>query len=154
METKPLPVIDPDTAPYWEALRHHVFKLKRCQDCERAHFFPRVICPHCHSDALDWVESNGAGVIYTYTVARRAAGPAFKAETPYVVALVDLDDGPRMMARVSVSPDSVRIGQRVEMIFEDVTEAVTLPGFRIHNGTSEELQRTDTSRLLERGELA
>ncbi|CAN7781813.1 Zn-ribbon domain-containing OB-fold protein [Cupriavidus necator] len=131
MDMIPLPVIDPDTAPYWEALRQHVFKLKRCQDCGRAHYFPRVVCPHCHSDALEWFESSGAGVIYTYTVARRPAGPAFKAETPYVVVLVDLDDGPRMMARVLEPPDSVRIGQRVEMVFDDVTEAVTLPSFRI-----------------------
>lgn len=131
MDMKPLPVVDPDTAPYWEALRQHVFKLKRCQACGRSHFYPRVICPHCHSDALEWVESRGAGVVYTYTVARRPAGPAFKADTPYVVALVDLDDGPRLMARVSAPPESVRIGQRVEMVFEDVTEAVTLPSFRI-----------------------
>ena len=63
--------------------------------------------------------------------ARRPAGPAFKADTPYVIALVDLDEGPRMMARVAAPPDRVRIGQRVEMVFDDVTESVTLPGFRL-----------------------
>lgn len=131
MYEKPLPVIDPDTEPYWAALRQHRFTLKRCLDCRRSHFYPRVICPHCHSDRLEWAEARGTGVIYTYTVARRPAGPAFKADTPYVIALIDLDDGPRMMARIAATPDEVRIGQRVEMVFDDVTETVTLAGFRL-----------------------
>jgi uncharacterized OB-fold protein len=132
MYEKPLPVIDPDTAPYWQALREHRLLLKRCLDCGRFHFYPRVVCPHCYSDSLEWAEASGAGEIYTYTVARRPAGPTFKPDAPYIVAIVTLDEGPRMMTNiVGAAPSTVRIGQRVAVMYDDVTEEITLPKFNI-----------------------
>lgn len=130
MYEKPLPVIDPDSAPFWNAAREHRLLIKHCNDCNRSHFYPRELCPHCHSDALAWTEAKGTGVVYSFTVARRPAGPAFKPETPYVVALVDLDEGVRMMTNIVGMPaDSVRIGLRVQVSYDDVTDDVTLPKF-------------------------
>lgn len=132
MYDKPLPTIDPESRPYWDALKQHRLLFKHCRDCKRHHFYPRELCPHCHSDALDWAEVAGTGSIYSYTVARRPAGPAYKSDTPYVVAIVELDEGARMMTNiVTADVEAVRIGQRVTVRFEDVTAEVTLPKFRL-----------------------
>jgi uncharacterized protein len=131
MYDKPLPIIDPESAPYWSALKERRLVLKRCRDCGRHHFYPRALCPHCHSDALVWSDARGTGTIYSYTVARRPAGPAFKPDVPYVIAVVDLDEGARMMTNVVTDDvDSIRIGQRVCVAFDAVTEEVTLPRFK------------------------
>lgn len=132
MYDKPLPVIDGESRPYWAALKQHRLTIKRCTDCGKHHFYPRALCPHCHSDAVEWVDARGTGTIYSYTIARRPAGPAFKADTPYVVAVIDLDEGARMMTNIVTDDvDAVRIGQRVTVQYDDVTEEVTLPKFRI-----------------------
>ena len=129
---KPLPIIDPESRPYWDALKQHKLILKYCLDCGKHHFYPRALCPHCHSDALEWREARGAGTIYSFTVAHRPAGPAFKGSTPYVVAVIDLDEGARMMTNlIAETPASVRIGQRVTIHYDDVTPEVTLPKFRL-----------------------
>ncbi len=131
MYEKPLPVVDPESAPYWAALKERRLILKRCRDCGRHHFYPRALCPHCHSDALEWSDARGTGSIYSYTVARRPAGPAFKDDAPYVVAVVELDEGARMMTNiVTEDVESVRIGQRVAVAFEAVTDEITLPKFK------------------------
>ncbi|MDP3821370.1 MAG: Zn-ribbon domain-containing OB-fold protein [Burkholderiales bacterium] len=132
MYEKPLPTVDPESAPYWSALKENRLILKHCRDCGRHHFYPRALCPHCHSDALEWSDARGTGSIYSFTVARRPAGPAFKADAPYVVAVIDLDEGARMMTNiVTDNVDAVRIGQRVAVQFDAVTEEVTLPKFRL-----------------------
>jgi hypothetical protein len=132
MYDKPLPVVDPESAPYWAALKERRLILKRCRDCGRHHFYPRALCPHCHSDALEWSHARGTGSIYSYTVARRPAGPAFKADVPYVVAVVELDEGARMMTHIVTDDvDSVRIGQRVAVAFDAVTDEITLPRFKV-----------------------
>jgi len=131
MYEKPLPVVDPESAPYWAALKERRLILKHCRDCGRHHFYPRALCPHCHSDALEWSDARGTGSIYSYTVARRPAGPAFKADAPYVVAVVELDEGARMMTNIVTDDvESVRIGQRVAVDFEAVTDEITLPKFK------------------------
>lgn len=131
MYDKPLPVVDPESAPYWAALKERRLILKRCRDCGRHHFYPRALCPHCHSDALEWSDARGTGSIYSYTVARRPAGPAFKADAPYVVAVVELDEGARMMTNIGTHDvESIRIGQRVAVAFDAVTDEITLPKFK------------------------
>lgn len=135
MYDKPLPIIDPDTEPFWRASREHRLLVKYCVDCARAHFYPRELCPHCHSDAVEWRDAKGTGSIYSFTVARRPAGPAFQADAPYVVAIVQLDEGVRMMSNIiGCPPDEVRIGQRVTVSFEEVTPEITLPKFRRAGG--------------------
>jgi len=130
MYEKPLPVIDPTTRPFWDAAKAHRLVVQRCEDCKMHIFIPRSNCTSCFSDRLEWVEVSGEGTIYTYTIARRPAGPAFKEEVPYAVAIIDLKEGPRILSNVVTDDvEGVTIGQKVCVIFDDVTEDVTLPKF-------------------------
>ncbi len=128
---KPLPIVDPSTQPYWDALKQHRLILKCCRSCERSHFYPRELCPHCYSDDLDWVDAQGGGEIYSYTVAHRPAGPAFKDDAPYVLAVVQLDEGPRMMTRIDGDRDRIGIGRRVTVHYVPAEEGFVMPHFII-----------------------
>jgi uncharacterized OB-fold protein len=129
---KPLPVIDHDSAPYWEAARQGRLDIPLCGDCGKHHFYPRSICPYCHSDKLRFDTVSGRGEVHTFTIARRPAGPAFADDVPYVVALIDLEEGPRMMSRIQTDdPEKVRIGAKVEVTFVKATDEVTFPYFRM-----------------------
>ena len=132
MYEKPLPVFDADSRPFWEGAKAHKLVLQQCGGCGKFVFYPRVLCPHCHSDSLEWKDVSGEGTIHTFTVARRPAGPTFKEDLPYVVALIDLKEGPRMMSNIVTDDvDSVKIGQSVKVTFDDVTGEVTLPKFQV-----------------------
>ena len=96
---------------YRDKLAHGSFQIQRCSGCARHVFYPRVLCPHCGSDRLEWTAPSGRGTVYSTTVVRRKASDG----GDYNVALVDLEEGPRMMSRiVTVSPDAVRIGMNVK----------------------------------------
>lgn len=126
----PAPRTNPDSAAYWEAAAGERLVVRRCADCAALHFPPRHLCPSCWSDRLEWVDASGLGRVYTFTVMRRAPMPEFAAAVPYVVALIDLDEGPRLMANI-VGDDAfeVAIGDRVEVCFEVRGEA-RVPQFR------------------------
>lgn len=129
---KPLPVIDNESRPFWDGCRDGKLMLQHCAECDAWVFYPRVLCTNCHSERLEWSEASGEGVIHSFTVCHRPAGPTFADETPYVVALIDLAEGPRMISNiVGIDPDSVRIGQSVRVIFEKATDEVTLPKFTV-----------------------
>jgi len=129
---KPLPVIDTETRPFWEGARDGKLMLQRCRACRKHVFYPRTLCTHCHSDKLAWVRASGEGTIHSFTIARRPAGPAFAADVPYVIALIDLKEGPRMMSNI-LTPDveAVRIGQKVHVVFVPASPEVTVPKFEI-----------------------
>lgn len=128
----PLPRPYQDTAPYWAAAREGRFVLQRCRACGRHQFYPRGVCSHCLASDLAWVEASGQGVVHSFTVNHRAPHPGFQGKTPFVLALVDLAEGPRMMTNiVDCDPETVRIGMAVEVCFEAVTDEVTLPMFRV-----------------------
>jgi uncharacterized protein len=130
MYDKPLPTIDAESRPFWQAARERRLAIMKCQACGEHFFYPRILCPHCHAGAVAWVDASGRGTIYSFTIARRPAGPAFKPEVPYVVALVELEEGPRLMTNiVTAAVDGVHIGQKVSAVFEDVTDEVTLVKF-------------------------
>lgn len=94
-------------ARYFAALERGVFEIPRCVACGRHHFYPRVCCPYCGSERLEWVAPSGRGRVYSTTIVRRAAGD-------YTVNLIDLEEGPRLMSSVvDVPPESVRIGMPV-----------------------------------------
>jgi uncharacterized OB-fold protein len=132
---RPLPVVDCDSESFWNAARAGRLQIQRCKDCTRHIFYPRVLCPNCHSDRLELVTSAGTGTVYSYTIARRPASPAFAAQVPYVVVLVDLDEGVRMLSNLIVDDlTAVRIGARVRVRFEDVTDTVALPLFELLDG--------------------
>jgi hypothetical protein len=118
--TKPIPVVDGDSAPFWNGCREGKLLIQRCLTCGNHLFYPRVVCPHCMSDRIEWTESSGRGKVYSFTVARVPAGEAFAEDVPYVVALVELEEGVRMMTNLTgVSPDDVRCDMPVEVVFEE-----------------------------------
>jgi uncharacterized OB-fold protein len=127
---RPIPVPDAATAPYWSAANEGRIVLPRCAECGRFHFYPRALCPFCSSDKLDWTQCSGRGTVYSFTVVHRAPSPAFAAEVPYVVAIVELDEGPHLMTNVTgCAPDAVRIGMKVSAGFRRVADDTQLPVF-------------------------
>ncbi len=125
------PIIDEDSAPYWEAARRHEFVLPRCTACGAWRFPPQALCPHCLSDQFTWEQASGKGTIYTFSVVSLALIPDWADDLPYPVALIELDEGIKFFSSiVGAAPDSLRIGQPVAVVFEAFTEAITLPKFR------------------------
>lgn len=107
------PPVGPERA-YFEALQRQCFQIQKCRGCRQHVFYPRVLCPHCGSDALEWIEPSGRGTVYSATTVRRKP----EAGGDYNVALIELEEGPRMMSRVEeVAPDQVRIGMNVQATF-------------------------------------
>lgn len=134
METvqRPLPQPTRITQPYWDAAREGRLVIQQCAHCKARQFFPREFCTACLSADLDWIECSGKGAVYTYTINRRGAGAAFGERVPYVVAAIDLDEGVRMMANIVDSPpEAVRIGSRVRVCFERVSDDIALPQFTL-----------------------
>lgn len=128
---KPLPQPSPISGPYWAAAKRHQFVLQQCSACEKYVFYPRALCPHCGSAALEWREASGRGTVYTFTVARRATMRPFEPDVPYVIAIVELEEGPRMTTNiVGCDPDAVRVGMPVAVAFDDVTPEITLVKFQ------------------------
>lgn len=128
----PVPAVNADSAPYWEGARNDKLLLQQCSDCGTLRFFPRYLCTECGSDNTDWVEAAGRGIVHSFTVVHRAAFPEFQERTPYVVALIDLEEGPRMMTNI-VGADAleVAIGDAVTVAFEDRGgDGAKVPQFR------------------------
>jgi len=127
----PLPKPDKDSEAYWEAARRHELILQQCADCSRFRFYPRSLCPYCMSEEFQWHKASGRGHIYSFTVIHRPPFPAFRDQVPYVLALIDLEEGVRMMSNiVECEPGSVEIGMPVEVTFVNLTQQVTLPKFK------------------------
>jgi uncharacterized OB-fold protein len=128
---KPLPVPSPESEPFWDACRRHELALQRCEPCGTSWFPPSALCPRCLGEAWHWEATSGQGSVYSFVVFRRVYHPGFADDIPYVVAVVELEEGPRLPTRlVGIAPEDVRCDMPVEVVFDDVTEAVTLPKFR------------------------
>ena len=127
---KPLPVPSSVTAPCWNGLREGVLRVQRCRDCGRHVFYPRSLCPHCLSESLEWVEVSGRGKLYSFTVVRRAMHPAFQEDVPYVYAIVELEEGPRVTSNVVNCPlEAIRVDMPLRAVYDSVTPEVTLLKF-------------------------
>jgi uncharacterized protein len=127
----PDPVPEPETQRFWDALNEHLLLLQRCAGCREVIWYPRFFCPRCGSTATIWFEASGEGAIYTFTVVRKSRRAGYATAVPYVVASVELDEGPRIFANiVDCEPDSVRIGQRVRVKFVPTDGGWTLYRFR------------------------
>ena len=128
---KPLPRIDEESRGYWEALARHELYFQRCRSCGTKRFPPRAVCPVDLSSSTEWVRASGRGTVYSFTVTHQNQAPGFRESLPYVLAVVQLDEGTRMMTNiVGCAPDAVRIGMAVEVEYEDVTSDITLAKFR------------------------
>ncbi len=131
--TGPLPVKQPESDFYWERAKARELWLRRCIGCARAYFYPRDFCPGCGGRNVEWTQASGRGTLHTFAIVHRPPLPAFRDKTPYIVAMVDLEEGPRMATNlVGVEPDpaNIRVGMAVQVDYEDLTEEITLPVFR------------------------
>ena len=131
--TKPIPVPQGESDFYWEKAKAHELWLRHCDDCNKAYFYPRDICPLCFSRNTSWIQASGKGTLHTFAIVHRAPTPAFRDDAPFVVAMVDLEEGPRMPTNlVEVEPDPavIKVGMPVEVVFEDITDEIALPKFK------------------------
>ncbi|MET3985377.1 Zn-ribbon domain-containing OB-fold protein [Streptomyces sp. PvR034] len=137
-----LPEVDDFTRPYWDAAADGRLLLRRCADCDRAHHYPREFCPHCWAgeDRVAWEPASGRATLYTWSVVHRNDLPPFGARVPYVAAVVDLAEGPRMMTEVvDCAADALRVGMLLEVTFRVEGEgeaAVSVAVFRPTGGAA------------------
>lgn len=128
--SSPLPRPTRISRPFWKYAREHRLVLQYCPPCDRYLYYPRPYCVRCLNAELEWREVSGRGRVYSFTVVRRAASPAFADRVPYVHAIVELDEGPRMTTNiVGCAPEEVVIGLPVRAIFHDASEEVGLVFF-------------------------
>ena len=130
---KPLPTPDPVTKPFWDSLKAHAIQLQRCGGCGRFIYYPRAVCPSCLSDDLTWTSVSGRGVVHAFTIPHRHPILAFGGHVPFVVAMVELEEGARILSNlveVDPTPEAVKVGMPVEIVYDDVTDEITLPRFR------------------------
>jgi uncharacterized OB-fold protein len=131
---RPLPhPMTPEARPFWDGCREGKLMLPKCRECGHVFFYPRVVCPKCHARSLTWVESRGRGTLYSFEIAYQAFQKAWKIKPPYVLAMVELDEGPRILSNlINVEPDpkALRCDMPVEVVFTKVTDEITLPLFQ------------------------
>lgn len=131
-----MPHPSPLTEPFWAACRRRELMVQRCEACGVLAFYPRSTCPVCGSTALAWQPVSGRGSLYTFTVARRPTHRRLAGRVPYVIAVVELDEGPHLTSTVvDVDVDALRIGARLVVDFEqhplDDDTDITIPVFRV-----------------------
>jgi uncharacterized OB-fold protein len=129
---KPLPTPTPETAPFWEGCQAHELRLQFCTQCQAYFFYPRIFCPTCLSDAVEWRTVSGKGTLLTYVLSARPA-PGFENELPYAIAIVKMDEGPHLMTNIvgtALTPQNLPAGLPVEVVFDDVSDQITLPKFQ------------------------
>ena len=132
---KPLPHVDEENRWFWEACARHELVLQKCGQCDRIRFYPRALCPACLSGDVRYLRASGRGRVYTFTVTHQNQAPGFRDELPYVMAYVELEEGPRILTNiVETPPHEVKIGMPVEVLFENVDEELAIPKFK---GTGE-----------------
>ena len=124
------PPMSPAAEPYWEATRERRLALQWCVACDRAIFFPREACPSCLGSDLEYRPASGSGTVYALSTMPKPANPTMAGREPYVVALVELDEGVRMMSNlVGPGAESLAVDDRVEVAWEPLTDGRHLPVF-------------------------
>ena len=129
---KPLPIPTPETQEYWDGAKRHELRIPFCRGCQSHFFYPRPLCPKCHSWDVEWRTASGRATLHAYAIQQRPQGPGFE-DVPYITAIVQLDEGPRMMTNlIEIEPDPAQLtnGMPLEVVFDDVTDEITLPKFR------------------------
>jgi uncharacterized protein len=127
----PVPPVNPETQEFWAATARGQLLLKRCLDCGSVIWYPRAFCPECSGLRTEWFEASGRGRIYSYTVNHRGEG-AYQGQPPFVLAYVELDEGPRMMTNiVGAEPADLSVGAPVTVVFHDTGDGAALPRFEL-----------------------
>jgi hypothetical protein len=127
---KPLPRPTEDSAPFWAAAHKGELRMQQCGDCSHVRFPPSVVCARCLSENAEWIALSGRGTIFSWIVVHQSQHPAFNSDTPYNVAIVELEEGPRLHTRiVGCSNDEIFIGMPVEVVFDRINDEVSLVTF-------------------------
>lgn len=130
-QRRPLPNPPPESAPFWQGAREHRLRIPRCSACGLAWFPPSALCPGCLSPDTRWEDASGQGRVFSFVVFHRVYHPYFADKVPYVVAVVELAEGPRLVTNiVGIDPSEVRCSMPVEVVFEDATDDASIPIFR------------------------
>jgi uncharacterized OB-fold protein len=127
---RPLPKPTPETQPFWDGLKAHELRVMHCTACDLVYLYPRPYCPRCMSDKTEWQTASGRGKLHTFNVNHR---PPPQFPSPIVIAVVELDEGPRLMSNlveVDQDPAQLSIDMPLEIVYDDVTPEITLPKFR------------------------
>lgn len=128
---KPVPVVNTWARPFWDATKQGRLIIQKCKACGLHVFYPRIACPHCSADELEWVEASGKGTVYSYTVVEANAPSSFLGDMPYVVAVIRLREGVQMLSNVvGCDPCDVVCDMPVEVTFEVLNDEFTLPKFK------------------------
>lgn len=128
---KPLPQPTPVTQPFWDGLAEGRIRIQRCLDCGGWVFYPRSHCNHCLSDRLEWRDVSGDATLYSFTITRQPTAPFFADEMPQRLAVVELAEGVRVTSTlVNVADGDIRVGMRLQPVFDRVSDAVTLLRFQ------------------------
>jgi uncharacterized OB-fold protein len=126
----PAPYVSVETKPFWDATAEGRLVLPRCDECATVIWYPRQLCPGCGSTSVGWIDATGNGTVYSFTVIRKGQGP-YREVAPYVLAYVELDEGPRLMTNVvGCDPDTVAIGMPVTVELAPTDKGTALPRFR------------------------
>ena len=135
---KPLPGPDVESAPFWSACKEHRLTMQYCVDCHHQQYPPVTFCEKCRSAKTSWGDVSGRGKVYSWIVVRHPIpSDVFGDVVPYVVALIELEEGPRMASNiVGCDVESITDGMAVEVVFDDVTPEISLPKFRPAGGAS------------------
>lgn len=128
---KPLPVRTEENAPYWDSAKRHALELQRCGGCGRFRYPPSAFCPHCLSEEAEWQPASGKAAVYSFIIVHQRYDPSFADDLPYNVAIVELDEGPRLVTNiVGCRNEDIHVGMPLVITYADVTEEFTLPKFR------------------------
>ncbi|NKB39118.1 MAG: hypothetical protein GKR93_18455 [Gammaproteobacteria bacterium] len=128
---KIFPRPSPETAVYWDACREHKLMIQQCHSCNHFQFYPRIMCTQCMSSEVNWVQASGKAEVLSFTIVRHPVSKAYAEETPYVVALIQLSEGPTLMSNViECDLETVAIGMPVEVVFENWSEEISIPKFK------------------------
>jgi uncharacterized OB-fold protein len=129
------PPVTETSQPFWDATREHRLLLQWCTACDSPIFFPREVCPGCLGSELEWRPASGRGRVYAVTVENLPERSTIATDAPFAVALVDLEEGVRIMSNViGCAPDDVRVGMAVELTWEPLSDGRNLPQFEPSGG--------------------
>lgn len=127
---KPLPHVTPENREFWEGCKQGLLKIPKCGVCSRLFFPPSARCPYCLSTAVQWTTASGRGIVYTFTVVRRAPSVALQKDVPYVIGSIELAEGVRIPSRVvGCPPEAVKVGMPVTAQFQKESDEITVPLF-------------------------
>ena len=133
---KPIPVPTPETQHYWDGAKAGELLLQRCKECGKTYCPPRPFCPECASRSVEAFKASGKGRLYSYIINHRPA-PGFEDDAPYAIAVVELEEGPRLMSNIvecEQTPEALQLDMALEVTFEKVNGGISLPKFKPAGG--------------------